>query len=348
MTQYLQDILREADELSGILAFTTGEGRQALEAAAAILRDVQHIYITGIGSSWHAGMAVRAFFDRAARPVHLVDASELVHSYALPPNSAVLVLSRSGRSIEVVQALDLAARAGAKVIAVTNAPDSPLSARANAVLQLGARFDHNVSVTMYTGLALVGGLLAVACLNALTPELIQHIEAALRSTNAAIPRWRALIEESVWFEADAPTYFLARGAGLATCNECRLLWEEAAKAPATALTTGGFRHGPQEVVREGLRVGLWLHPDVLHQSDLVLARDLESHGAKVMVVGRDVPTDAATLVLSVPPVPPQWQFLTEIVPAQLAAERLARLRGADCDSFRLCPYVVESEGGLAA
>jgi hypothetical protein len=33
--------------------------------------------------------------------------------------------------------------------------------------------------------------------------------------------------------------------------------------------------------------------------------------------------------------------LLDIIPAQLAAERLAGLAGVDCDSFRLCSYVVE-------
>jgi hypothetical protein len=38
--------------------------------------------------------------------------------------------------------------------------------------------------------------------------------------------------------------------------------------------------------------------------------------------------------------------LIEIIPIQIAAERLAILRGEDPDSFRLCSYIVENEGGL--
>jgi hypothetical protein len=45
-------------------------------------------------------------------------------------------------------------------------------------------------------------------------------------------------------------------------------------------------------------------------------------------------------------VPPNWQFLIDIIPAQLAAERLARLSGVDCDSFRFCSFIVEDEYGL--
>ncbi|MGC1299097.1 MAG: hypothetical protein WA869_29070 [Alloacidobacterium sp.] len=39
--------------------------------------------------------------------------------------------------------------------------------------------------------------------------------------------------------------------------------------------------------------------------------------------------------------PPGLQFLMNILPAQLAAERLAALSGVDCDAFRYASSVVE-------
>jgi len=60
-----------------------------------------------------------------------------------------------------------------------------------------------------------------------------------------------------------------------------------------------------------------------------------------------LPDDAGELVFRLPGVPPEWQFLIDVIPAQLAAERLARLSGVDCDSFRLCSYIVEHEWGLS-
>ena len=49
---------------------------------------------------------------------------------------------------------------------------------------------------------------------------------------------------------------------------------------------------------------------------------------------------------SLPAVPAAWQFIVDILPAQLAAEHLSHRRGVDCDRFRVCSYVVEAEGGL--
>ena len=65
-----------------------------------------------------------------------------------------------------------------------------------------------------------------------------------------------------------------------------------------------------------------------------------------MLIGQKLPEDTEDLVFQLPEIPSEWQFLVDIIPAQLAAENLARLSGVDCDSFRYCSYIVEDEWGL--
>jgi hypothetical protein len=77
-----------------------------------------------------------------------------------------------------------------------------------------------------------------------------------------------------------------------------------------------------------------------------VARDLKKLGASVMLIGHHVLEDAGDLVLQVPLTPRGWQFLIDVVPAQLAAARLAEISEVDCDSFRICSYVVRGEYGL--
>jgi len=124
------------------------------------------------------------------------------------------------------------------------------------------------------------------------------------------------------------------------------LWEEGVKAPATAMGTGVFRHGPQEMVREGMRFGIWLDAERMREQDLATARDLQKLGASVMLIGQDLPQGFADLTLQLPRIPGAWQFLIDCIPAQLAAEQLARMSGEDSDTFRLCSFVVEDEAGL--
>jgi len=346
MTKLHEDILLEPKELTQSLTYAMGEGRAAIDQAAALLRSAGPIYITGIGSSWHAGMALLAFFQEHGRPAILVDASELLHFSAIAPGATVIVLSRSGKSIEVVGLLDRLRSAGARIIAVTNTPTSALARQADVCVPVHARFDHSVSITMYTALAMVGSLVVSDSLGALNLALLSQLTNSLASIGQVLARWYDALGSSTWLEPAPPTYFLARGASLASCHEARLLWEEAAKAPASALMTGGFRHGPQEVVRPGMRIALWVDGRKMRPQDLALATDLRRLGANVMVVGQDLAPDAGDLVMNLPTIPPEWQFVIDIIPLQLAAERLALLRHEDCDTFRVCPYIVEDEGGL--
>ena len=98
------------------------------------------------------------------------------------------------------------------------------------------------------------------------------------------------------------------------------------------------------MIRVGLRVAVWLDKDHLLEQDLMLARDLQTLGAKVLLIGQQVDELSADLFLRLPDIPREWQFLIDIIPIQVAAERLAGRAGRDCDSFRLCSYIITDEG----
>jgi glucosamine--fructose-6-phosphate aminotransferase (isomerizing) len=348
MTKLLEDILREPDELTQSLQHIWFREHGGLEEAARLVRDAKVVYIVGIGSSWHAGMAVVSFLHAGGRPAILMDASEMLHFTAIAPESVAIILSRSGRSIEVVQLLDLLRSQRAKIIAVTNTMDSPLGKSADVCLKLEARFDNQVSISMYSGLTLVGSLVASLAVGRLDEGVVRNLEESLASAKHAMPSWQEQIGPASWLDRDAPTYFLARGGSLASCHEARLLWEEAAKAPASALSTGGFRHGPQEMIHDGLRVAMWLDGKKIRTQDLAVAADLRLYGARVFLIGQSVEENVADLVINLPFILSGWQFLVDIIPAQIAAERLSHLRGEDCDAFRFCPYIVEHAGGIVA
>jgi glutamine---fructose-6-phosphate transaminase (isomerizing) len=346
MTKLLNDILKQPQELVRAARSLLERERALLDRAASVLNQVKHVYITGIGASWHAAMAAGSFFQAEGRPVTLIEASELLRFSRLAPDSAVVIVSRSGRSVEIVNLLGEARSAGAKVVAITNAPDSPLALECDASVCVGLPFDHAVSVTMYTGLAMAAGLVAGVTVGSMDSSFGPSLTESLTSVEKNLDHWREKIEACDWISSSPSVYFLARGASLASCHEARLLWEEAAKAPATAMGTGGFRHGPQEMVFPGMRFCLWLDQHLLRAEDLEVAGDLRKLGAAVMLIGEGLSDEAGDLVFSLPRSPRGWQFLTDVIPAQLAAERLSRLRGVDCDSLRFCPYIVENEGGI--
>jgi glucosamine--fructose-6-phosphate aminotransferase (isomerizing) len=346
MTHFLRDILRQPNELRGTIDFLSGVGRHRLDEATAAVRGVRHVYLTGIGSSWHAALSVEPLFSLGGRPVYMRDAAELLQFATLPPDAVLIVISRSGRSVEIVDLLVKARESGATVIGVTNAEDGTLAREAQIPLVIPTKLDHGISVNTYTTLAAGVGALATATVGSFDSNLAQSLLQVLVETESAMVGWQQQIADTAWLLPNGVYYFLARGPGLGSCNEARLMWEEGVKSPATAMGTGSFRHGPQEMVAKNMRFGLWIDGRRMREPDLAVARDLRHLGASVMLVGQHLPESAADLVFRLPEVPADWQFLIDIIPAQLAAESLSRLSGVDCDSFKLCPYIVEDDSGL--
>jgi len=355
MSYFLRDILRQPEELRFTIDYLNGTGRSSLDIAVVAVRSARHVYLTGIGSSWHAGLNVSALFQLAARPVYLVDAAEMVQFVAIPPESVIIVISRSGRSAEIVQLLTKARESRATVIGISNVADGNLAREAQIPLVIPVALDHAISVNTYTTLALAAGILATSVIESLdssrvtgsfdTP-LAESLSRSFAAAASAIPGWQAQIENSPWLAPQSVTYFLARGSSLGSAYEARLMWEEGVKSPATAMGAASFRHGPQEIVGKDVRFGLWIDAAKMREQDLALARDLRKLGGNVMLIGQRLPNDAADLVFNLPEIPAPWQFLIDIIPAQLVAERLARLSESDPDKFNLSKFVVEDESGL--
>lgn len=346
MTHFLRDILRQPNELRGTIDFLCGTGRRRLDEAAAAVRGVRHVYMTGIGSSWHAALSAEPLFSLGGCPVYMRDAAELLQFATFPPDAVLIAISRSGRSVEIVNLLVKARESGATVIGVTNVEDGTLAREAQIPLVIPTKLDHGISVNTYTTLAAGVGALAAATVGSFDNSLAQSLSQMLVETERALVGWQQRIADTAWLVPNGAYYFLARGPGLGSCNEARLMWEEGVKSPATAMGTGSFRHGPQEVVAKDMRLGLWIDGQRMREPDLAVARDLRRLGASVMLIGQHLSESAADLVFRLPEVPADWQFLIDIVPAQFAAERLSRLSGVDCDSFKLCHYIVEDDSGL--
>jgi glucosamine--fructose-6-phosphate aminotransferase (isomerizing) len=126
MTHFLRDILRQPKELRRTIDFLLGTGGPALEAARNAILTAGHVFLTGIGSSWHAALTAGPLFYGRGRPVYMLDAAELLEFASIPPNSTIIVISRSGRSIEIVNLLAKVRGRGVTVIKITNSEDGPL------------------------------------------------------------------------------------------------------------------------------------------------------------------------------------------------------------------------------
>src|SRR3954468_7899291 len=147
-SQFLTEILEQPAALSRLLS----EGREPTERAAAKIRE--------FNPEW-ALIAARGSSDNAARYAqYLLGAHNglgvglavpsLISLYGAAPRmgrAAVIGISQSGQSPDIVGVLATAAKQGAITIAVTNDPASPLARASSATLPLFAGEEKAVAAT---------------------------------------------------------------------------------------------------------------------------------------------------------------------------------------------------------
>jgi glucosamine--fructose-6-phosphate aminotransferase (isomerizing) len=162
MTLFLKDILRQPAELHRALDFLTGPGADPLQRAASAIKNAGHLYLTGMGSSWHAALNAAAICHHYGFPALTLDACDLLESARLAAHAVVVLISRSGRSVELIPLIERAHASGAIVVGITNNPDGPLAHQADIPIVVPTTADHGISVNTYSTLNLAAGALAMA------------------------------------------------------------------------------------------------------------------------------------------------------------------------------------------
>jgi len=130
-------VLRQESEAIGRLADQIGQ--PFLDAVDLIHSTQGMLVVTGMGKAGLIGQKISATFASTGRRSLFLHPAEAVHGDLgrIHEEDVVLALSRSGTTEEVVRLLDPLKRLGARLIGVTESPDSPLGRFADICLDLG-------------------------------------------------------------------------------------------------------------------------------------------------------------------------------------------------------------------
>ncbi len=338
----LEDIRNQPASLEGVLQYQLGAGRAALAEAAANLRRARRIVLTGMGSSVFACEPLRCLLASRGISAEVVEAAELLHFlHPAAAGATVVMVSRSGETVEITKALPLISDHAAATIGVTNEPSSTLAREAQCAICVHSAADEMIAVQTYTATTLALLLLGYLTIQKPEPDWRPQIEAAIRGMRQAVERfeqesnsWRGFLEDA------ASIYLLARGPSVASALQGMLMLNEVAKIAATAMGAGEFRHGPVEIVDARFRALVFAPAGSAGALNIELARDLRALGGQVAAIG---PHEADW---TVPRVPELLAPLIEIVPVQFAALRLAEWRGFPAGQFRHGSQVTTTESGF--
>ena len=334
MSTHLEAELREQPE--ALARLLDRQWERAREIGELFHReDVSYVVIASRGSSSNAARYGQYLLGRAHRvPVGFATPS-LYTLYDQPPRltgALVIGISQSGESPDVRAVVEEARRQGRPTIAITNAPASPLGRAAEAVLPLEAGDELSVAATK----TYLNSLGALALLFAVSTS-DEQAAAELARMPVAVA---AQLERSV---ADAAAVdrlghigggtAVARGVNFATAHEIALKVRELSGLLFEAYSAADLMHGPVAAIGPGWPVIALAPSGPAHASMETAIAAVAERGARLLIVSDDDATlSRADVALPLLPGVPEWLTpLVAVIPGQLAAMRIAELRGVDLD-----------------
>jgi glutamine---fructose-6-phosphate transaminase (isomerizing) len=349
-TFMLKEIHEQADAVAETIADRTArrDGVDLPELDDGLLRDCKRIVVVACGTSYHAGLIGRYALEEWARvPVEMEIASE--YRYRNPvvgPGDLVVGITQSGETADTLAAMRLARERGASVLAITNIMGSQVTRDADGVLFTRAGLEVSVAATktfvaqvaaMYLlalRMAELRGTLPAARLAELVTELKRIPNAITKITEgstAAIDAVAERIHKQEFF------LYLGRHVGLAVCLEGALKLKEISYISTDAYAAGEMKHGPIALLEDGTPVVVVATESPVIEKVISNMQEVRARGALVIAVtteGDDRAAPHADEILTVPGADWMLQPILAVIPLQLLAYRIARLRGLNVDQPR--------------
>jgi fructoselysine-6-P-deglycase FrlB-like protein len=307
----------------------------------AVARDTRQVLFIARGSSDNAAVYGQYLCSARAGRLASLAAPSLATVYAarLDLRGVLAVaVSQSGATEEIVTTLDWAGACGARTVAITNQPGSPLTEVADATLVTLAGDEQAVPATKtYTTQLAAMVVLATALSGSpsagIDVEALERVPEAAAGMLEVAPAAEELAERLVGVDTLVVS---GRGFAYSTALELALKLKEACYLTAVGLSYADLVHGPIAIVDAGTPALLVAAGDGPMVPEMTgLARRIAATGAPVYGMGGDPGFAAACrAALPGPALPEHLAPLALVVPGQLLAEALARAKGIDPDAPR--------------
>ena len=322
----------EAAEAPAVVARQLAANRDSLRSLGSALRSrpPRVVATCARGSSDHAATYLKHLVETRAG-VLVTSASPSVSSvyHAAPAMDGALAigLSQSGKSPDLLAAMQAAKDGGAYTLALVNVADSPLAALSDVVLPLHAGAETSVAATK----SFIGLLAASAALVAAWTDDVALHDALARLPDLLADAWTSDWAALVDALADARgLYVIGRGPGFGVAQEAALKLKETCGLHAEAFSAAEVRHGPMALVGPDLPLLVFRQDDESAAGIDALVGDARANGARVLVAGDRAPPAGAEH-LSVPAADPLLAPIAAVQAFYRAADALSRRRGLDPD-----------------
>lgn len=297
---------------------------------ASTLKRAKSLFITGSGSSYHAGLLMKSRLNQEAgiRCDAVVSGELKEHSGFLGTGSVVVVLSQSGETADVLEAVKEAKGRGAKILSIVNAAGSTLARESDLVLLLNCGPEVGVAATKsFTAQVVVANMVVDAVLGKKRTDGIQELSEAITKVLGTEKQIKKIVQR---YRDKSDFYFVARGYQSPVALEGALKLKELSYVHAEGMPASELKHGTLALIEKGTPVVVINPSGDAHADSLSNSEELKARGADLIGIS-DVADEVYRYFVHVPKVQPKFMPVVEAVPLQLLAYHFAVARKNDPD-----------------
>lgn len=324
-------MFREAAQAPGVVRDQLENNAAGVRRIGVLLREMspRAVVTCARGSSDHAATFAKYLIESHTKVLTSSAAPSLSSLYDAKTdlrNVVFVAISQSGKSPDLLCAVENAKNCGACVIALCNSMSSPLVQMADHAIPLCAGAETSVAATK----SYIASLSAIVHLLASWTLDDTLMTALLRTPEQLERAWSQDWSRAVPLLRDAVNlYVVGRGFGLGVAQEAALKLKETCGLHAEAFSAAEVKHGPMALVGAGFPVLMLSQNDESRAGIEELARDFISRGAHVLMAGAQVTGSIAL------PAVPSHAVIEPILMIQSfyrMATALAVARGLDPDA----------------
>lgn len=342
-------MLKEIDEQPAVMRrlvqkYLGANGESQIdEKLLAQMKEADHLYIVGAGTSYHAGLVGARLFERFAQiPTSVHISSEFAYEQPLLSKKPFFIfLSQSGETADSREVLVHINENKWPSLTITNVDKSTLSREATHTLLLYAGPEIAVASTKaYTAQVAVEAILAKALGEYLGLEAAQNFDVKDELAKVA-NGMQALVDSKNEIEAIAShalskprnAFYIGRGLDWSVSLEAALKLKEISYVQAEGFASGELKHGTIALIEKNTPViGIITQSRTagLTRSNL---EETAARGANILtIVSRHLSKEDDSIIL--PDVDEMISPLLSVVPAQLLAYYTSLGKGLDVDKPR--------------
>lgn len=347
----LKEIHEQPDAVRDtLLARSTDSGALVLDEIRMSdeeVKSIDKVFVVACGSSYHAGLVTKYAIEHWTRlPVEIDVASEFRYrDPVLNETTLVVGISQSGETADTIAAIRHARAQKAKVVAITNVVGSSITREADAVIYTHAGPEVGVAATktLTTQMAALWfmSLWVARTRGTLSPgetkDILNELWKLPDQMRSVISREPAVLGIAERYR-DASTFlFIGRGVGYPVALEGALKLKELSYLHAEGFPAGEMKHGPIALIENGVPVVAIATSSHVKTKMVSNVEEARARGARIIAVANPGDNEVASLADEILEVPETAELLSpilDVLPLQLLAYHVAKLRGCDPDRPR--------------